>query len=90
MQENIAATAGFLSKSVGCAYGYFIYDECRFYPDDKIVFRDKEFRLSETTFINQYGYAELQKKSRTFTDKLKEQVSLAKIALSLAYGQITM
>lgn len=61
------------------AYGYFIYDECRFYPNDKIVFRDKEFRLSETTLIN-HGYAiELQKKSLTFTDKLKEQVSLTKI-----------
>jgi hypothetical protein len=60
-------------------HGYFIYDECKFYPGDKIVFREQEFILGETTFINHGNALELRKKSRTLADKFKEQVSLTKL-----------
>jgi hypothetical protein len=36
--------------------GYFSYDDCRFFPRDKIVFRNKEFLISESTLLN-YGFA---------------------------------
>lgn len=61
------------------AHGYFTYDECRFYPGDKIVFRELEFNLGETTFINHGSAIELRKKTRTIADKIKEQVSLTKL-----------
>ena len=43
-------------------HGYFIYDECKFYPSDKIVFRGLEFRISESQFINHGNGIEIRRK----------------------------
>jgi hypothetical protein len=50
--------------------GFFTYDECRFYPNTKIVFRDKEFFLNNLSFRN-YGFAiELMPKNMSLMDKI--------------------
>lgn len=59
--------------------GYWIYDECYFYPRKKIVFRGKEFDMSATSLMKGYGYVELRKKDYGFLDKLKREVSITKI-----------
>ena len=59
--------------------GYFEYDECRFYPGRKIVFRGKDFDLSSTSFLRSYGCVEMRKKDFGFLDKIKREVSLTKI-----------
>jgi hypothetical protein len=59
--------------------GYFIYDECYFYPaQKKIVFRNKEFPVETSSFLKGYGYIELRKKDFGFLDKVKREVSLTK------------
>ena len=60
--------------------GYFVYDECRFYPSEKkIVFRNKTFHRDSTTFKKEgWGVIGLSKKEPSFLDKVKEQTSLAK------------
>ena len=59
--------------------GYFEYDQCRFYPRRKIVFRGRDFNLSETSFLKSYGSVEMRKKDFGFLDKIKREVSLTKI-----------
>lgn len=59
--------------------GHFIYDKCYFYPNDKIVFRDKEFSLESTSFLRGYGYVEMRNKDYGFLDKIKREVPLVKI-----------
>jgi hypothetical protein len=59
--------------------GYFIYDKCYFYSNDKIVFRGKEFSLKSTSFLKGYGYIEMRKKDFGMLDKLKREMSLTKI-----------
>lgn len=50
--------------------GYFTYDECKFYPGNKIVFRDKEFYLDNLSLGN-YGFAiELKQRNMGLMDKL--------------------
>ena len=58
--------------------GYFEYDECRFYPGRKIVFRGKDFDLSSTSFLRSYGCVEMRKKDFGFLDRIKREVSLTK------------
>ncbi len=59
--------------------GYFEYDQCRFYPRHKIVFRGRDFNLSETSFLKSYGSVEMRKKDFGLLDKIKREVSLTKI-----------
>ncbi len=59
--------------------GYFVYDECRFYPRKKIVFRGKDFDVNTSSFLRSYGYIEMRKKDYGVLDKIKREVSLTKI-----------
>ena len=59
--------------------GYFEYGGCRFYPKKKIVFRDKEFSLKDSSFLRSPGYVELRKKDFGLMDKVKREVSFTKI-----------
>jgi hypothetical protein len=59
--------------------GYFEYDKCHFYPHNKIVFRGRDFNLSSTSFLREYGLVEMRKKDFGFLDKIKREVSLTKI-----------
>lgn len=58
--------------------GYFIYDNCYFYPKNKIVFKGKDFNLKSTSFLKGYGYIEMRKKDYGLLDKIKREVSLTK------------
>lgn len=59
--------------------GYFVYDECRFYPHKKVVFRGKDFDMKTSSFLRSYGYIEVRKKDYGVLDKIKREVSLTKI-----------
>lgn len=59
--------------------GYFEYDECKFYPGDKIVFRRKEFPIRSSSFLKGSGYVELRPKNWTILDKIKREASFTKI-----------
>lgn len=59
--------------------GYWIYDECYFYPHKKIVFRGRDFEISSSSFLKSYGCVELRKKDYGILDKLKREVTLTKI-----------
>ncbi len=59
--------------------GYFNYDDCTFYPNNKIVFRGKEFPIRSSSFLKSYGVIEMRKKNAGFMDKVKREVSLTKI-----------
>lgn len=53
-------------------HGYFIYNECKFYPFDKIVFRDLEFKIKESQFINHGIGIEIKRKTGfSIREKLK-------------------
>lgn len=43
------------------ARGFFQYDECRFYVGDRIVFRERQFPISESRsgFFRHYGFIQL-------------------------------
>lgn len=59
--------------------GYFIYDNCYFYPSQKkIVFKNKEFPIESSTFHKYYSCVEMRKKDFGFIDKVKREVSLMK------------
>lgn len=59
--------------------GYFVYDECSFYPRKKIVFRGRDFELEASNFFKSYGAIEMRKKDFKLVDKLKRELSFAKI-----------
>lgn len=59
--------------------GYWVYDECYFYPGKKIAFRSRDFDLQSSTFHRSYGSVEMRKKDFGVLDKLKREVSLTKI-----------
>jgi hypothetical protein len=59
--------------------GYWLYDDCYFYPRKKVVFRGKDFEVSSSSFLRSYGYIELRKKDFGMLDKIKQEVSLTKI-----------
>lgn len=61
------------------SWGYFVYDNCYFYPKDKIVFRGKEFVLGATSFFRSYGCVEMRKKDFGVLDKIKREISFTKI-----------
>ena len=57
-------------------HGYFIYDECKFYPRDKIVFRDLEFRIGESQFIKHGNGIEIRRKGgSSIREKLKFELT---------------
>jgi|ERR1039458_569785 hypothetical protein len=58
--------------------GYWLYDECYFYPHKKVVFRGRDFDVQSSTFLRSYGSIELRKKDYGLLDKLKREVSLTK------------
>ncbi len=58
--------------------GHFVYDNCYFYPKNKIVFKGKDFNLKSTSFLKGYGYVEMRKKDYGLFDKIKREVSLTK------------
>lgn len=59
--------------------GYWVYDECYFYPGQKVVFRGKEFPVRDSSFLRSYGCIEMRKKDFGVLDKLKREVSLTKV-----------
>lgn len=59
--------------------GYWLYDECYFYPNKKVVFRGRDFDVRTDSFLRSYGNVELRKKDYGVLDKLKREVSLTKI-----------
>ena len=59
--------------------GYWLYDECNFYPHKKVVFRGRDFDVGTNQFLRSYGNIELRKKDYGVLDKLKREVSLTKI-----------
>ena len=59
--------------------GYWLYDECYFYPYKKVVIRGRDFDVSTDSFLRSYGNIELRKKDYGVLDKLKREVSLKKI-----------
>lgn len=59
--------------------GYWLYDECQFYPHKKVVFRGRDFDVDTSSFLRSYGNIELRKKDYGVLDKLKREVSLTKI-----------
>lgn len=58
--------------------GYWLYDECYFYPNKKVVFRGRDFDVGTDSFLRSYGNIELRKKDYGLLDKLKREVSLTK------------
>jgi hypothetical protein len=50
--------------------GYFLYEDCRFYPGDRIVFRNKDFHLRSTKFLKGYGRIEMYPKEETILGKI--------------------
>lgn len=58
--------------------GYWLYDDCRFYPHKKIVFRGRDFDLALSTLLRSYGCIELKKKESGLLDKIKREMSLTK------------
>lgn len=58
--------------------GWFIYDKCNFFPNEKIVFKGRDFKLNSTSFLRGYGYVEMRKKDYGILDKIKREVSLTK------------
>lgn len=59
--------------------GYFVYDDCHFYPGKKVVFRGRDFDVASSSFLRSYGCIEMRKKDFGVLDKLKREVSLTKI-----------
>lgn len=59
--------------------GYFEYDECKFFPGEKIVFRNKEFPLRSSSFLKGSGYIELRPKEWTILHRIKREATLTKI-----------
>ena len=59
--------------------GCWKYDECHFYPHKKIVFRGQDFDVRASSFLRSYGYIEMRKKEYGFLDKIKREVSFAKV-----------
>ena len=59
--------------------GCFDYGGCVFYPPDKIVCGDKEFKLAETDLLRGAGYVELRKKEYGLLDKMKREIPFIKI-----------
>ena len=60
--------------------GFFVYDGCRFEPRaKKIIFRNKEFPIAETSFFREAGCIEFMKKDFGAWDKIKRQIGLTKI-----------
>ena len=57
-------------------HGYFVYNECKFYPSEKIVFRDLEFKLNEIQYINHGNGVEIKRKSGfSIKEKLKFELT---------------
>lgn len=59
--------------------GFWLYDECYFYPHKKVVFRGRDFDVSSSSFLRSYGCIEMRKKDYGVLDKIKREVSLTKI-----------
>lgn len=59
--------------------GYFVYDDCHFYPGKKIVFRGRDFPLASSSFLRSYGCIEMRKKDFGVLDKLMREVSFTRI-----------
>ena len=59
--------------------GYFVYDGCKFYPRDKIVFKDKEFPIQSSSFLKSYGYIEMRPKDYGLMNKVFREVTFTKI-----------
>lgn len=57
-------------------HGYFVYDECKFYPYDKIIFRDLEFKISDLLFINHGNGIEIKRKTGfSIREKMKFELT---------------
>jgi hypothetical protein len=59
--------------------GFFVIDECRFYPPDKVYFRDKVFLADDTAFIRHPGCVTLEPMKRTLFGTIAANLTLSKI-----------
>lgn len=59
--------------------GYWLYDDCHFYPHNKVSFRSQDFEVGSSSFLRSYGCIEMRKKDFGMLDKIKRGVSLTKI-----------
>jgi hypothetical protein len=59
--------------------GYFTYDECKFYPPERIVFRGREFPLKDSVFLKGARHIEMRPKDYSFGHAVKRHLSLSKI-----------
>ncbi|MBP7482173.1 MAG: hypothetical protein KA788_06545 [Lacunisphaera sp.] len=50
--------------------GYFTYFDCKFYPQDKIVYRNREFKINSTDFLLGPGYIDMRNKAEGVLEKL--------------------
>jgi len=57
---------------------YFQHGDCRFYPPERILFRNTEFRIPETDLVRVYGCVVLMPKRRSFLDRLKSELPFSK------------
>lgn len=59
--------------------GYFVIDECKFYPPKEVHFRNKVFLVKATTFVRHPGYILLEPRKQTLLDVVSSNLTLAKI-----------
>jgi len=51
--------------------GFFIYEKCHFFPQTKIVIKNKEYLTRDNDFLKCPGYILIKKKNQTVIDKAK-------------------
>ena len=54
--------------------GYFVYDDCRFYPGDKIIYKNKEFHIKSTKFLKYAESIVMRQKKESLVDILKREI----------------
>ena len=59
--------------------GYFEYTGDRFYPHSKVVHRNTEFSLENTSFYHKPGYLVLRLKSSSFIGRIKSALTAIEI-----------
>lgn len=59
--------------------GFFEYGGCQFYPNNKIVFRGRDFLLNSSTFVNLGSWIEMRKKDWGLLNKVKRELTLTKL-----------
>jgi len=53
--------------------GYFVYEKCLFYPQEKVVIGGKKFSLEDSQFSKSATHISLNRKNPSFLDKVAKQ-----------------